>query len=47
MRAEIEAGRRLAGALRALSERRNLAAANHVEKLLGEHRHSYLVMVLP
>ena len=47
VRAEIEAGRRLAGALRALSERRNLAAANHLEKLLGEHRHSYLVMVLP
>ncbi|MCA8975541.1 MAG: protein kinase, partial [Planctomycetes bacterium] len=46
IRNEIEAGLRLSAGLRALSERRNLAAATHLEKLLADHGHSYLVMVL-
>ena len=47
VRREIEAGQRLAAGLRALSERRNLAAAGHLQKLMAEHPHSYLVMTLP
>ncbi|MCK5945379.1 MAG: hypothetical protein KAI24_25540, partial [Planctomycetes bacterium] len=44
---ELAAGRRLAAGLRALSEHRNLAAAGHIEKLLSEHPHSYVAIVLP
>ena len=47
IRDELQAGLRLAAGLRALSERRNLAAAGHLEKLLDEHPHSMLVCVLP
>jgi hypothetical protein len=38
---------RLAAGLRALSERRNVAAAGHLDKLLAEHPHSLVVAVLP
>jgi tRNA A-37 threonylcarbamoyl transferase component Bud32 len=47
MRAELQAGQRLAAGLRALSERRNLAAAGHLEKLLADHPHSLVVAALP
>ncbi|MGB3967758.1 MAG: hypothetical protein WBO45_13585, partial [Planctomycetota bacterium] len=47
MRAELQAGQRLAAGLRALSERRNLAAAGHLEKLLADHPHAFVVAVLP
>jgi tRNA A-37 threonylcarbamoyl transferase component Bud32 len=47
MRAELQAGQRLAAGLRALSERRNLAAASHLEKLLAEHPHALVVAALP
>ncbi len=40
MRAELQAGQHLAAGLRALSERRNVTAASHLEKLLAEHPHS-------
>jgi len=44
---ELEAGKRLASGLRALSEKRNTAAAGHIEKLLADHPHSLVVAVLP
>jgi len=47
LRRELLAGQRLAAGLRAFSERRNLAAANHVERLLAEHPHSFVVASLP
>jgi hypothetical protein len=47
MRHELQAGLRLAAGLRALSERRNLAAAGHLDKLLADHPHSFAVLVLP
>ena len=47
LRAELLAGQQLAAGLRALSERRNTAAAGYLDKLLGDHAHSYVVMVLP
>jgi hypothetical protein len=47
MRDELDAAARLVAGLRALSERRHLAAATHLEKLLADHPHSYLVLRLP
>ncbi|MEC9046636.1 MAG: FHA domain-containing serine/threonine-protein kinase [Planctomycetota bacterium] len=47
LRDELLAGKRLASGLRALSERRNLAAAGHIEKLLKEHPHSVVATRLP
>ena len=47
VRDELLAGKRLAAGLRALTERRNLAAAGHIEKLLSEHPHSFVAAVLP
>ncbi len=47
LRTELLAGQQLAAGLRAFSERRNTAAAGYLDKLLGEHTHSYVVMVLP
>ncbi|MFO0275763.1 MAG: hypothetical protein ACK533_00645, partial [Planctomycetota bacterium] len=47
LRHEEQAGQRLAAGLRALSERRNVAAAGHLDKLLAEHPHSLVVAVLP
>jgi serine/threonine-protein kinase len=47
LRAELQAGLRLAAGLRAFSERRNLAAASHIERLLAEHPHSGVVALLP
>ena len=44
---ELQAGKRLASGLRALSEKRNTAAAGHIEKLLADHPHSLVVAVLP
>ncbi|MFT4516092.1 MAG: hypothetical protein ACI91B_004814 [Planctomycetota bacterium] len=44
---ELLAGKRLAAGLRALSEKRNTAAAGHIEKLFSEHPHSFVVAVLP
>jgi len=44
---ELQAGLYLTAGLRALSERRNLAAAAHIDKLLGEHPHSVVVAMLP
>ena len=44
---ELQAGKRLAAGLRALSEKRNTAAAGHIEKLFTEHPHSVVVAVLP
>ena len=44
---ELQAGKRLAAGLRALSEKRNTAAAGHIEKLLSTHPHSLVVAVLP
>jgi tRNA A-37 threonylcarbamoyl transferase component Bud32 len=46
LRKELQAGQRLAAGLRALSERRNLAAAGHLDKLLAEAPHSYVVLLL-
>jgi tRNA A-37 threonylcarbamoyl transferase component Bud32 len=47
IRPELQAGQRLAGGLRALSERRNLAAAGHLDKVLAEHPNAFVVAVLP
>jgi serine/threonine-protein kinase len=47
MRSELQAGQRLAAGLRAVSERRNLAAATHLDKLLADHPHSFVVCALP
>ncbi len=47
VRSELQAGKRLAAGLRALSERRNLAAAGHIEKLLSEHPNSIVAAQLP
>ena len=47
LRAELQAGLHLASGLRALSERRNLAAAGHIDRLLTEHPHSCVVALLP
>ncbi len=47
LRPELQAALHLASGLRALSERRNLAAAGHVERLLAEHPHSCVVALLP
>jgi hypothetical protein len=44
---ELQAGKRLASGLRALSEKRNTAAAGHIEKLLADHPHSLVVAILP
>lgn len=44
---ELQAGKRLAAGLRALSEKRNTAAAGHIDKLLSAHPHSLVVAVLP
>ena len=44
---ELQAGKRLASGLRALSEKRNTAAAGHIEKLFANHPHSLVVTVLP
>lgn len=44
---ELLAGKRLAAGLRALSEKRNTAAAGHIEKLFSQHPHSFVVAVLP
>jgi hypothetical protein len=44
---ELLAGKRLAAGLRALSEKRNTAAAGHIEKLLSDHPRSLVVAVLP
>jgi hypothetical protein len=43
---ELQAGKRLASGLRALSEKRNTAAAGHIEKLITDHPHSLVVAVL-
>jgi serine/threonine-protein kinase len=47
MRRELQAALRLAAGLRALSERRNLAAASHLDKLLADYPHSVVVHLLP
>lgn len=47
IRAELQAGQHLAAGLRALSERRNVAAAGRLEKLLADHPHSLVVAALP
>ena len=47
LQSELMAGKRLAAGLRALSERRNLAAAGHIEKLIKEHPHSMVTVFLP
>lgn len=47
LRDELLAGKRLASGLRALSERRNLAAAGHIEQLLANHPHSLVTALLP
>lgn len=47
LRDELQAGHRLAAGLRALSERRNLAAASYLDSLVNDHANSYLVAVLP
>ena len=44
---ELQAGRLLATGLRAMSERRSLAAAAHVDRLLGQHANSIAVAALP
>lgn len=44
---ELQAGKRLAAGLRALSEKRNTAAAGHIDKLFSDHPHSFVVAVLP
>jgi hypothetical protein len=47
IRAEVAAGRLLVAGLRAVSERRNLAAAVQLERLLGEHPHSLAIALVP
>ncbi|MBL8730255.1 MAG: protein kinase [Planctomycetes bacterium] len=47
LRGELQAAAHLAGGLRALSERRNLAAGGHIDRLLAEHPHSGVVALLP
>ncbi|HLQ38686.1 MAG TPA: FHA domain-containing serine/threonine-protein kinase [Planctomycetota bacterium] len=47
LRQELSAGNLLAAGLRALSERRNLAAAADLDRLVQQHAHSLLVAVLP
>lgn len=47
MRDELDAAARLVAGLRALSERRHLAAATHLERAVADHPHSYLVLRLP
>jgi hypothetical protein len=47
LRLELQAGHRLAAGLRALSEKRNLAAAGHLDKLLADHPHAFVVAILP
>jgi hypothetical protein len=47
LRYELAAGRLLASGLRAFSERRNLAAAAQLERLLADHPHSLAVAMLP
>ena len=44
---ELLAGQRLAAGLRAMSEKRNMAAAGHIDKLLADHPRSLIVAVLP
>ncbi len=46
-RSEAQACRLLAAGLRALSDRRNRAAANYLDRALGEHSHSFCVTGLP
>ena len=46
LRAELAAGRLLGAGLRALSERRNLAAQSHLERLLKDHAHSFVAAAL-
>ncbi|MFN3240080.1 MAG: protein kinase domain-containing protein [Planctomycetota bacterium] len=46
LRDELQAGKRLAAGLRTLSERRNLAAAGHIEKLISDHPHSFVAVVV-
>jgi serine/threonine-protein kinase len=47
MRRELQACERLAAGLRAFSERRNRAAAGHLEQLHAAHAHSVVVAMLP
>jgi len=47
LRDELDAATRLVSGFRALSEKRHLAAATHLEKALAEHPHSFLVLLLP
>ncbi len=47
LRHEVQAGRLLATGLRAFSERRNLAAAAHLDRLLQDFPHSLVVAALP
>ncbi len=47
LRNELQAGQRLAAGLRAFAEKRNLAAAGHLDKLLAEYAHAFVVAVLP
>ncbi len=47
LRPELLACLHLASGLRALSERRNLAASGHIDRLLAEHPHSAIVALLP
>jgi len=47
LRTELQAGTHLTSGLRALSERRNLAAAGHIDRLLAEYPHSGIVALLP
>ncbi|MBL8751121.1 MAG: protein kinase [Planctomycetes bacterium] len=47
LRRELQATQRLVAGLRALSERRNLAAASHVDRLLAESPHAFIVAALP
>jgi len=47
MRRELQACERLAAGLRALSERRNRAAAGHLDQLQATHAHSVVVAMLP
>jgi hypothetical protein len=46
IRAEVAASRMLAAGMRALSERRNLAAANHIDRLLLDYPHSICVTAM-
>ena len=47
LRSELQATRLLAQGLRALSERRNLAAANYLDRLVADHPHELCVTALP